>query len=153
MSPMRRLVALLIVASLAICAAVAQAVVPKGTYAGKFSDRGTVSLTVSKERELIKVRRVGLKFTCTDADKFSSLKSTAIGTVDVADGDFDISDTNEGDGVDWTMTGRFSTKKRVVKGTYTETRTFNTRNQLDENGTVICKTANLTYRAALPKKK
>jgi hypothetical protein len=150
---MRRLVALLIVASLALCAAVAQAAVPKGTYAGKFSDGGKVTLSVSKERKLIKLVRRGLKFTCTDGDKFASLKSTATGDVDVADGDFDISDTTENDAVTWKMTGKFSTKKRVVKGTYTETRTFNSNDQLDPNGTVTCQTASLTYRAALPKKR
>ena len=152
MSPMRRLVAVLIVASLAVCAAAAQAAVPKGTYAGKFSDGGKVSLTVNKERKLIKVRRIGLKFTCSDGDEFRSLKSTATGAVDVADGDFDISDTTKDDAVTWNMTGKFSTKKRVVKGTYTETRTFNASDQLDPNGTVTCQTASLTYRAALPKK-
>ena len=148
---MRRLVALAVIAVLAASAAIAQAVVPKGTYAGKFSDGGRVTLSVNKERQLIKIVRTRLKFTCTDGDSFRSLKAIAKGTVDVADGDFDIGDTDPDDAVTWDMTGKFSTKKRKVKGTYKETRVFNTKDELDANGTVTCQTAALTYSAALPK--
>ncbi len=150
---MRRLVALLTVAAFVACVAVAYAVVPKGTYTGKFSDGGTVTMKVNKDRQLIRLSRTGLTFTCTDGDSFKSLKSTATGTVDVADGNFDIGDTEPNDAVTWDMTGKFSTKKRIVKGAYTETRTFNASDQLDPNGSVTCKTGSLTYRAALPKKK
>jgi hypothetical protein len=149
----RRLIPLVVIASLAGGTAVAQAVVPKGTYTGKFSDGGTASLTVNKERLLIKVTRKGLTFKCTDGDSFKSLKSTATGDVDVSSGSFDINDTNTSDAVTWSMQGKFSTKKRKVKGTYKETRTFNASNQLDPNGSVTCETAALTYSAALPKKK
>ncbi|MDQ3935075.1 MAG: hypothetical protein M3340_10665 [Actinomycetota bacterium] len=149
----RPLIAILAAASVAAGATVAEAAVPKGTYSGKTSDGGAVKLTVSKTQKLVKVTRKSLRFTCTDGDKFRSLSATASGSVDVADGSFDISDTTESDGVTWAMTGKFSTKKRKVKGTYSETRRFNDQNELDPNGTITCKTAALTYSAALPKKR
>ena len=149
----RRLIPLVVIASLAGGTAVAQAVVPKGTYTGKFSDGGKVSMTVDKNRELIQVTRTGLTFKCTDGDSFKSLKNKSTGHVDVASGKFDISDTDKSDAVTWSMQGKFSTKKRKVKGTYTETRVFNENNALDPNGSVTCKTAELSYSAALPKKK
>ncbi len=149
----RRLIAILAAASLAAGATIAEAAVPRGPYAGKTSDGGTVQLTVSKTQKLIKVVRKSLRFTCTDGDAFKSLKSTATGKVDVADGDFDIADTDQGDGVTWDMTGKFSTKKRKVKGTYSETRLFNEQNEIDPNGSITCKTADLTYSAALPKRR
>jgi hypothetical protein len=148
---MRRIALLLAVALLATTA-VAHAAVPKGTYAGKFSDGGKVSLTV-KSQKLIKIVRSNLLFKCSDGDKFRSLKVTATGDVDVAAGTFDIEDKTTDDGVTWRMTGKFSTKKRKVKGTYTESRTFNTQNRLDPNGTITCQTGDLTFSAALPKKK
>jgi hypothetical protein len=150
---MRRLAPLLVVACLATGAAIAQAAVSSGTYAGKFSDRGTVSLKVDKGQKLIKIRRAGLTFKCSDGDRFKSLKSTATGAVDVADRRFDIGDTTPDDGVDWQMKGKFSPTTTKVKGTYSETRIFNDQNQLDPNGSVVCKTADLTYSAALPKKR
>lgn len=149
----RRLIPLVVIASLAGGTAVAQAVVPKGTYTGKFSDGGKVSMTVDKNRKLIQVTRTGLTFKCTDGDSFKSLRNKATGAVDVASGKFDISDTDSTDAVTWSMQGKFSTKKRKVKGTYSETRVFNAENKLDPDGTVTCKTAELTYSAALPKKK
>jgi hypothetical protein len=149
----RRLISLAVVLAVAAGGtAVAQAAVPKGTYAGKFSDGGRVSLTV-KSQKLIKIVRSSLLFRCTDGDRFRSLKVTATGDVDVADGDFDIADTTQADGVTWSMKGKFSTKKRKVKGTYEETRTFNERNELDPDGTITCQTGDLTYSAVLPKKK
>jgi hypothetical protein len=150
---MRRIVAIALAAVLVAGVAIADAAVPKGTYTGRFSDGGKVSLVVNKERLLIKVTRRALRFKCSDGDKFSSLKSVASGDVDVSDGTFDIGDTATGDGVVWDMQGKFSTKKRKVKGTYRETRRFNSKNRLDENGTIVCETAALTYSAALPKKK
>lgn len=152
MSRMRRFAALLIAASLAVCATVAEAAVPKGTYTGKFSDGGKVSLTV-KTQKLVKVSRSGLTFKCSDGDKFKSQKASATGDVDVSSGSFDIEDTTTDDGVTWQMTGKFSTKKRKVKGTYRETRTFNSENRLDPNGSITCQTAALTYSAVLPPKK
>jgi hypothetical protein len=153
MSPLRRLVPLIVIATIAAGVAVAEAAVPSGTYSGKFSDGATVRLSVNKAQQLLKVRREGLRFTCTDGDKFKSLKSTATGTVDVADKTFDIGDTDPDDAVTWVMKGRFSTKKRKVKGTYSETRVFNSKDELDPNGTVTCKTAELTFSAVLPKKR
>ena len=147
----RRLIPFVVVASLA-GGAVAQAAIPSGTYSGKMSDGAAVTLKVDKTKKLVRVVRKGLKFTCTDGDSFTSLKSTATGTVDVSSGKFDIADTEPDDGVTWQMTGKFSSKKRKVKGTYSETRTFNTSDQLDPDGSVSCKTAALTYSAVLPKK-
>ena len=149
----RPLIAILAAASVAAGATVAEAAVPTGTYSGKTSDGGTVKLTVSKTRKLVKVNRKNLRFTCTDGDKFRSLSTTSTGSVDVSGGKFDIADTARADGVTWAMTGKFSTKKRKVKGTYKETRTFNEQNELDPNGTITCKTGDLTYSAVLPEKK
>ncbi len=156
---MTRLVAFLAIAALALLAGVALAAVPKGTYSGRTSDGGKVSLTVDKSRQLVRIVRRNLKFTCSDGDSFRSLKNTATGTVDVSSGKFDIgrrdesSAQTEADAVDWDMTGRFSARKRKVKGTYTETRRFNEEDDLDPNGSVVCRTGNLTYCAALPKKR
>jgi hypothetical protein len=148
---MRRL-ALLLTFALLVGAAAAHAAVPKGTYTGKFSDGGKASLTV-KSQKLVKLSRSGLTFKCSDGDKFKSLKATATGDVDVSSGSFDIEDKTTGDGVTWRMTGKFSTKKRKVKGTYRETRVFNDENTLDPDGSITCQTAELTFSAVLPKKK
>ncbi len=149
----RRLIPVLVIACLAGSTAIAQAAVPNGTYAGKLSDGGKVWLSVSKSQKLVKITRQGMLFTCTDGDSFKSSKRVAKGSVDVADGDFTISDTNQADSVTWKMTGTFSTKKRKVKGTYSETRTYNASDEPDPNGTVSCSTGDLSYSAALPKKK
>ena len=150
---MRRAATGMVVATAILGASIAEAAVPKGTYTGKLSDGGVVQLTVSKTQKLIKVTRKRHRFKCSDGDTFKSLRTTDTGTVDVSGKTFDIGDTRDDDAVTWAMTGRFSVKKRKVKGTYTETRTFNEQNQLDPNGTITCKTRDLTYSAALPKKR
>ena len=149
----RPFIAVLAAACLAAGATVAEAAVPKGTYSGKMSDGGAVKLTVSSKQKLIKIYRKGLKFTCTDGDSFRSLADTATGRVAVSKGKFDVSDTNTADAVTWKMTGRFSSRKRKVTGAYRETRTFNTQNELDPDGTVTCQTGDLTYSARLPRKR
>jgi hypothetical protein len=150
----RRAATATIAATAILGVSVAVAAVPKGTYRGKTSDGGVVKLTVSKQK-LIKVTRKSLRFTCTDGDVFKSRSDTAAAEdeVDVSSKRFEIEETTEGDGVHWVMTGRFSVKKRKVKGTYSETRTFNEQNQLDDDGTITCKTRDLTYSAALPRKR
>ena len=143
---MRALVAAVLV--LALAASVAQAAVSKGTYSGKTSDGGRVSLVVDKKQRLVTITRKSMRFKCSDGDKFTSLKHTASGAIDVADDTFDIADTTENDGVDWEMTGRYSEAKQVWKGGFSETRRYNSRNRLDPKGKVVCETAELTYRAA-----
>jgi hypothetical protein len=143
---MRPLVAAVLV--LALAATAAHAAVSKGNYSGKTSDGGRVGLVVDKKQRLVKITRKAMRFKCSDGDKFTSLKHTATGTIDVADGTFDIADTTADDGVEWKMTGAYSTKKKVWKGTLSETRRFNSKNRLDPKGSVVCSTADLTYRAA-----
>ena len=146
----RRLTSLLVIASLAGTAAVAEAAVTKGTYSGKFKQGGTVSLTV-KSQTLIKIVRKKMKFKCSDGDAFISKTNTANGTIDVADGDFDVKDSNENDGDTWKMTGTWKGSK--VTGTYRHTATFNAENELDPDGAISCTTGDMTYSAKRPKKK
>jgi hypothetical protein len=145
---MRTALAALAAASVLAGSAVAHGAVAKGTYTGKTSDGGRVSLVVDKKQRLVKITRKAMRFKCSDGDKFTSLKHTATGVIDVADGRFDIADTTPDDGVEWEMTGVYSEKKKVWKGELQETRRFNSKNRLDPKGSVVCSTAELTYRAA-----
>ena len=131
-------------------AAAAEASVRAGTYKGKFSDGGTVSLVVNKNQLLVKVARQSMRFKCSDGDSFRALKHTATGTVPVGEKKFDIADERPGDGVVWQMTGKYSSKKKKWTGTYQETRRFNSSNQLDGDGKITCQTAALTYSAVIP---
>ncbi|MGH8894648.1 MAG: hypothetical protein ACRDWY_15310, partial [Actinomycetes bacterium] len=64
-----------------------------------------MSLVIDTKQRLVKITRKATLFKCTDGDQFRSLKHASLGKIDVADGNFDISDTTPNDGVEWTMTG------------------------------------------------
>lgn len=137
--------------ALATGAAVAEAAIKKGTYAGKLSGGGTIALTVTKTQKVVKVVRNRLTLTCSDGDTFTSGKLTATGSVDIATGRFELSDTKPDDAQDWKLTG--TVKGAKITGTYRHDARFGDGNIPDEHGSVSCTTGDLTYTAKLPKKK
>jgi hypothetical protein len=143
----RGLISIAVAVALAVGASVAEAKVVKGTYRGKTSDGGKVALKVDKSKSLVNVTRSNLLFRCSDGDRFRSLSSTSTGKVPIADGKFDISDTQPDDAVSWQMTGSFNAKGTKIAGTYGETRRFNSKDRLDPKGSVTCQTGDLTYSA------
>ena len=126
-------------------ATVAEAAVTKGSYAGAFDRGGSVSLTVDENQQLIKVVRKKMKFKCSDGDSFTSKTNKAVGEVDVSSGSFTLKDQDTNEAETFTMKGKFSGSK--VTGTYRHTATFNTKNQLTQNGTVSCTTGKLKFTA------
>ena len=147
-----RLAAFIVVAALIGGPGVAHAAIPKGTYSGKTSDGGTVKITVNSEQRLTKLYRKGLAFSCTNGTSFKSAVDATRAFYPIRKRKFELNGENLTLASKWDWSFRFNAEKRRVTGKYSETRTLNEQGAPDRDGTITCKTAALTYSAALPKK-
>jgi len=111
-----------------------------------------VSFKASQSR-LTKLK-IGVVFNCTDGDRFQITLDGFPGQ-NIGGGNYNATFTGSSGASRYTNKGRLSRvsvrvrgRTRLVnqaKGTFTGRRTYNTDDQLDPNGTVICTTGTVTY--------
>lgn len=144
---MKRTFLISILALALLVPAVAQAAFVSGTYKGTTSQQGPVSFKASQTR-LTKLR-IGVVFRCTDGDRFQTVLPAAAPT-----SYFPGQNIRTGGYYGTTFTGssgasRYVHRGRILNrratGTFVGTRKYNTNDQLDPQGTVICRTGTVSY--------
>ena len=136
------------VAVLLVSAVGAQAVanIDSGKYKGKTSKGNPVTFKVTKGKKLNHFTHKGLKMKCSDGDSFHLKKldsgSDKLSILD--NGKFGFSVTYDNGGK-WTAKGRI--KGRKAKGTLKMTVRFNSNNEADPNGNILCKSGTLKFTA------
>jgi opacity protein-like surface antigen len=134
----------LAIATLAIAllgAGVAQAAFESGTYAGKTTGQRLAVSFKATQSKLSKLS-IKVKFTCSDGDSFSTvLKDFA--SQNIAKGRYDASYQGTSKASSYRHKGTITT--RTATGSLSGSRRYNENDELDPNGTVICRTGTVRY--------
>jgi hypothetical protein len=144
---MRRAAVATALVCMLVGASVAEAAI-RGKYSGSFRDKnGTISLTVSKKKRIVKITRGGFLMKCSDGQSYKRAANTATGNgIIESDGSFDLVGDNEDGSVKFDLEGRFTSDTRV-RGFLRETARFNDRDELDPNGSILCKSGTIKFVA------
>jgi hypothetical protein len=129
-------------------AGVAVAAYTSGTYSGKTRFNGPVSLKATQSR--LTRLKIGVVFNCTDGDRFQTVLDGFPGQ-NIVSGNYNASFTGSSGASHYTHRGRLSRVRigrRLVNravGSFTGRRTYDTDDNLDPNGTVVCTTGTVRY--------
>ncbi|MDX6699417.1 MAG: hypothetical protein QOE65_2814 [Solirubrobacteraceae bacterium] len=124
--------------------ATALAAFMSGTYAGKTSQGGPVSFKATQSK--VSKFRIGVVWKCTDGDRFQTVlptKTSYFPSQNITSGNYNASFTGSGGASKYVNKGKIVNRR--ANGTFIGTRKYNTNDDLDPNGTVICRTGNVTY--------
>ena len=126
--------------------AVAEAAFVSGFYKGRTTNSGPVSFRATQSK--LSKLRIGVVFNCTDGDRFQTILPASAPTA------FFPSQNIVGGAYSATFTGSRGASRYIHRGTITNrratgtfigTRKYNTDDELDPQGTVICRTGTLRY--------
>jgi hypothetical protein len=147
---------LLPIATLALAllgATVALAAYESGTYAGKTTGQ---KLAISFKATQSRLSKLSLRvqFKCTDGEVFQT-PLTDFEFQRIVDGRYDA--TYRGSTKASTYRHRGTISGRTATGSFTGTRRYNTNDDLDPNGTIVCRTGLIRYaikkKVAKPKRR
>jgi hypothetical protein len=132
------------IAALAIVllgAGVARAAFESGTYAGKTTGQ---RLAISFKATQSKLSRLSIKvkFTCSDGDSFSTLLKD-FASQNIVNGRYDATFEGTSKASSYRHKGRIAT--RTATGSLSGSRRYNESDELDPNGTIICRTGTIRY--------
>jgi hypothetical protein len=144
----KRLLVLMTLAFLLLAVGVATAAYTSGTYSGRTQYSGPVSFKATQSR--LTRFEIGVVFNCTDGDRFQTRLNGFPGQ-NISSGNYNASFTGSSGASRYTHRGRISrvrVGRRLVNravGTFTGRRTYDTDDNLDPNGTVVCTTGTVRY--------
>jgi hypothetical protein len=134
-------VAIIAIVLVGVCAASAWADYESGTYAGKTTgQRLAVSFKATQSR--LSRLSIKVKFTCDDGDKFTAVLND-FDPQRIINGRYDA--RYEGSSKASTYRHRGRIVNRTATGSLTGTRRYNENDELDPNGTVVCRTGTVRY--------
>jgi hypothetical protein len=146
----RSFVAVAVAAATFAGTTLADARVKKGSYSGETSQGLGVSFEVVKEDGAKRLADIEFRaeLECSDGDSF-----TARGDVDdqtftiTRKGRYGYTSTGAGGASEYDFTGRIKGRKSRAKGEIRWTVRFNEQNQTDPNGSIVCDSGDVTYKA------
>jgi hypothetical protein len=141
---MKRLILISTLAVALLVPATALATFVSGTYKGKTSQSGPVSFKATQSK--LSKFRIGVVWKCTDGDRFQSVlptSATYFPSQNIVRGSYNASFTGSRGASKYVNKGTIVNRR--ANGSFTGTRKYNTNDDLDPNGTVICTTGRVTY--------
>ena len=138
---MKSRIAIVALVLVAVSAGSAWASYVSGTYAGRTTgQRLAVSFKATQSR--LSRLSIKVKFTCSDGDSFTTvLKDFA--AQNIVDGRYDA--TYQGSSKASTYRHRGTIVTRTATGSFRGTRRYNENDELDPNGTIVCRTGTVRY--------
>jgi hypothetical protein len=134
-------VAILALVLVAVAAGTAWAKYESGTYAGKTTgQRLAVSFKATQSR--LSRLSIKVKFTCDDGDKFETVLKD-FSAQNIVAGRYDA--TYQGSSKASTYRHRGAIVNRTATGSLKGTRRYNENDELDPNGTIVCRTGIVRY--------
>jgi hypothetical protein len=134
-------IAIAAIALVVVSAGTAWAKYESGTYAGKTTgQRLAVSFKATQSR--LSRLSIRVKFTCDDGDVFTTLLKD-FAAQNIVDGRYDATYKGSSRASTYRHRGRIVT--RTATGSLTGTRRYNENDELDPNGTVVCRTGTVRY--------
>jgi hypothetical protein len=125
--------------------AVAHAAFVSGTYKGTTTGQGgPVSFKASQSR--VTLFRIGVVFRCTDGDRFQTTLPSSrsyFPAQNIVNGAYNATFTGSGGASRYVHKGTIVNRR--ANGSFVGTRKYNTDDELDPQGTVICRTGTLRY--------
>lgn len=140
---MRRALVPLIVVLALLGAAAAHAAFQSGTYAGKTKvQRLAISFKATQSR--LSKLSIRVRFTCTDGEVFEPDKPLAdFQSQRIVGGRYDATYRGETKASTFRHWGKI--EGRTATGSFRGTRRYNEDDQLDPNGTILCRTGRIRY--------
>ena len=146
---MRRLAVVAVALLSAVGATVAEAAVK--TYSGTTSADDPVGLKVDSKGRVYSFSFVNVHLTCSDGDEFDSgddpVKSPTSKRYKVRKGKFKIKVREPDYGRGWDVKGKFSSKRKVVGGTFSVFANFDSDFNPDPDGSAKCTSGVLKWSA------
>ena len=150
---MKRVLAIAVLtAALVAGATVAEAAIKKGTFTGKSTANDPIGLKVDKSGKVYSFYYEGVRLECTDGDAFDSpTGSNRIQTPSKvkfkvkSSGKWFIKARNAETGFGWDVDAKFNAKGSKTTGTLVVHAKFNEQNQQDPNGSIDCKSKELSF--------
>ena len=138
---MKSRIAIVALVLVAVSAGTAWAKYESGTYAGKTKgQRLAISFRATQSR--LSRLSIKVKFTCSDGDRFTTvLKDFA--AQNIVSGRYDA--TYQGSTKASTYRHRGTIVTRTATGSFRGTRRYNENDELDPNGTIVCRTGTVRY--------
>jgi hypothetical protein len=134
-------VAIIAVLLAVVGAATASASYVSGTYAGKTTgQRFAVSFKATQSK--LSRLSIKVKFTCDDGDTFTTVLND-FDPQNIVNGRYDATYQGASKASTYRHKGRIVT--RTATGSLTGTRRYNENDDLDPNGTVVCRTGTVRY--------
>ena len=119
----------------------AHAAYESGTYSGKTKvQRLAISFKATQSR--LSKLKVRVKFSCTDGEVFET-PLTDFQFQRIVSGRYDATYRGSSKASTYRHRGRILT--RTATGTFTGTRRYNENDELDPNGTIVCRTGTIRY--------
>lgn len=147
---MRRTLTISLLSLALLVPATAFAAFRSGNYSGKTTNSGPASFKATQSK--LSRLRIGVVFTCTDGDRFQTVLKgfPAQNIVKNRAGVGRYNATFTGSDGASRYVHRGGIRNRRATGTFTGRRTYDTEDQLDPQGTVVCKTGTLRYTVRRP---
>jgi len=142
---MKRTTLISILALALLVPAVAHAAFVSGTYKGTTNVQGGPVSFKASQSKLTKFR-IGVVFNCTDGDRFQTALPSATAyfpAQNIVNGAYNATFTGSRGASRYVHKGTIVNRR--ANGTFVGTRKYNTDDELDPNGTVICRTGTLRY--------
>jgi hypothetical protein len=149
---MKRFVAMVAVAAMAVGAGAAEAAIKKGKFVGQTAKGDPMGLKVNKNNEVFAYFYDGVHLKCTDGDELDT-PSGADRIQTPNDVPFTISSSRKwsirardnDNGVGWDVAARFNKAGTKTKGTLSVFALFNEQSEQDPNGNIRCEVKNLKF--------
>jgi hypothetical protein len=134
-------IAIVALVLVAVSAGTALAKYESGTYAGKTrGQRLAISFKATQSR--LSRLSIKVKFTCSDGDRFTTVLKD-FGAQNIVSGRYDA--TYQGSTKASTYRHRGTIVTRTATGSLRGTRRYNENDELDPNGTIVCRTGTVRY--------
>ena len=138
---MKSRIAIVALVLVAVSAGSAWASYVSGTYAGRTTgQRLAVSFKATQSR--LSRLSIKVKFTCSDGDRFTTVLKD-FGAQNIVNGRYDA--TYQGSSKASTYRHRGTIVTRTATGSFRGTRRYNENDELDPNGTIVCRTGTVRY--------
>lgn len=138
---MKSRIAIVALVLVVVSAGTAWATYESGTYAGRTTgQRLAVSFKATQSR--LSRLSIKVKFTCDDGDKFVTVLKD-FGAQNIVNGRYDA--TYQGSSKASTYRHRGTIVTRTATGSLRGTRRYNENDELDPNGTIVCRTGTVRY--------
>jgi hypothetical protein len=148
----RVLVIAVLTAALVAGATVAEAAIKSGTFTGKSSAGDPMGLSVGGKGKVYAFYFEGVRLECTDGDAFDTPKgANRIQTPNnikfrvSSAGKWTIKSRDKERGTGWDVAAKFQSKGAKTTGTLSVFATFNDQNEQDPNGSIKCKSKELSF--------